>query len=337
MRAWEIASDNGIDGLKLAEKPTPEPGPGEVRVKIAANSINYRDLMTVEHAAARGLQLPFIPNSDGAGVVSAVGAGAPYREGDRVTSCFFSDWDGGEIGPDTMNSALGGALPGVLAEEVVLPARGVIPTPAHLSDMEAATLPCAALTAWHALVMPRPVLAGETVLLLGTGGVSVFAQQFCRMMGVRTIVTSSSDAKLERMKQLGADGTINYRDNPDWDKAVLEMTGGQGVDRAVEVGGPGTFDRSVNATRVGGIIGLIGILTGAGGQVHPTNFMRKSITVRGIYVGSRAMFADMNRAIEHHGLKPVVDDDFAFEDAPEAYRAMRAAGHFGKLGIRVGA
>lgn len=336
MRAWEITTAEGIDGLKLTERPTPEPGPGEVRVRVTANSINYRDLMTVEHAAARGLQLPFIPNSDGAGVVSAVGHGAPYREGDRVTSCFFADWDAGEIGPDTMASALGGARPGVLAEEVVLPARGVIPTPAHLSDAEAATLPCAALTAWHALTQPRPVMAGETVLLLGTGGVSVFAQQFCRIMGARTIVTSSSDAKLARMKELGADGTVNYRDNPDWDREVLEMTGGQGVDRAVEVGGPGTFDRSVNATRVGGVIGLIGILTGAGGQVHPTNFMRKSITVRGIYVGSRAMFADMNRAIGRHGLKPVIDDDFAFEDAPEAYRAMRAAGHFGKLAIRVG-
>lgn len=336
MRAWEIVSDGGIDGLQLNEKPLPEPGPGEVRVRINANSINYRDLMTVENAGARGLPMPMVPNSDGAGVISAVGRGAPWREGDRVTSCFFADWPAGEIGPDTMASALGGARQGVLAEEVVLPAGGVIATPDHLTDLEAATLPCAALTAWHALTMPQPVLAGQTVLLLGTGGVSVFAQQFCAMMGARTIVTSSSDAKLARMKELGADGLINYRDNPDWDQAVLEMTDGLGVDRAVEVGGPGTFDRSVNATKVGGVIGLIGILTGAGGQVHPTNFMRKSITVRGIYVGSRAMFADMNRAIGRHGLKPVIDGIYGFEEAPDAYHAMRAAGHFGKLAIRVG-
>ncbi|WP_416899349.1 MAG: zinc-dependent alcohol dehydrogenase family protein [Minwuia sp.] len=336
MRVWELASHDGIDGLKLAERPLPEPGPGEVRVRVAANSINYRDLSTIENSEARGVALPLIPNSDGAGTVSAVGAGAPYREGDRVTGCFFADWTAGEIGPQTMGSALGGPRPGILAEEIVLPAHGVIPTPVHLSDEEAATLPCAALTAWHALTLPKPIQAGETVLLLGTGGVSVFAQQFCRMMGARTIVTSSSDAKLERMKALGADGTVNYRDNPDWDQAVLEMTGGLGVDRAVEVGGPGTFDRSVNATRIGGIIGLIGILTGPAGTVHPTNFMRKSITVRGIYVGSRAMFADMNRAIELHGLTPVIDETFGFESAPDAYRAMRAAGHFGKLAIRVG-
>ena len=223
----------------------------------------------------------------------------------------------------------------MLAEEVILPERGVIQTPAHLTDAEAATLPCAALTAWHALTQPRPVLAGETVLLLGTGGVSVFAQQFCAMMGVRTIVTSSSDEKLARMKALGADETINYRTTPDWDAAVLDLTGGAGVDRVVEVGGPGTFDRSVNAVRVGGIIGLIGILTGAAGQASPTAIMRKSVTIRGIYVGPRSMFADMNRAISTHGLKPVIDQSFAFGDARAAYHTMRAASHFGKLVIEV--
>lgn len=257
------------------------------------------------------------------------------KEGDRVTSCLFEKWVAGEISASVMASALGGARQGVLAEEVILPEDGVIPTPASLTDEEAATLPCAALTAWHALTLPRQVKAGETVLLLGTGGVSVFAQQFCTMLGARTIVTSSSDYKLEKMKALGASKVINYRMNPEWDTVVLELTGGSGVDRVVEVGGPETFDRSVNAVRVGGIIGLIGVLTGVSGATNPTPIMAKSITVKGIYVGSRAMFTDMNRAIEAHNLKPVIDQTFDFKDARSAYHAMRGAGHFGKLVIKM--
>lgn len=332
MRAWEINAP-GIDALNLADRSLPEPGPGQVRVKMNANSINYRDLTTIEDPVGRKLPYPTVPNSDGAGVISAVGEGSPWSVGDRVTSCFFEEWTAGEISAAAMASALGGARQGVLAEEVILPADGVIATPAHLSDAEAATLPCAALTAWHALTLPRPVMAGETVLLLGTGGVSVFAQQFCAVMGAKTIVTSSSDEKLARMKALGANQTINYRSTPDWDAAVIEMTGGVGVDRVVEVGGPGTFDKSVNAVRVGGVVGLIGILTGIAGQASPTAIMRKSVTVRGIYVGSRAMFADMNKAIEAHGIRPVVDQTFSFETAKDAYHTMRAAGHFGKLVI----
>ncbi|MDF1721660.1 MAG: NAD(P)-dependent alcohol dehydrogenase [Minwuia sp.] len=335
MRAWEIISGGGVDTLNLADRATPDPGPGQVRVRMNANSINYRDLTTIEDPISRKLPFPTVPNSDGAGVVTAAGAGVSLREGDRVTSCFFEDWTAGEISAAAMASALGGARQGVLAEEVILPERGVIATPDHLTDAEAATLPCAALTAWHALTLPRPITAGETVLLLGTGGVSVFAQQFCTMMGARTIVTSSSDAKLAKMVELGANRTINYRTNPDWDAAVLDLTGGVGVDRVVEVGGPGTFDRSVNAVRVGGIIGLIGILTGIAGQASPTAIMRKSLTIRGIYVGPRAMFADMNRAITAHGLRPVIDQSFAFDDAKDAYHTMRGAGHFGKLVINI--
>lgn len=333
MRAWEIIKGGGVDTLNLAARDTPEPGPGQVRVKMNANSINYRDLTTIEDPVSRKLPFPTVPNSDGAGVISAVGEGSECSVGDRVTSCFFEDWTAGEISAAAMASALGGARQGVLAEEVILPAHGVIATPGHLTDAEAATLPCAALTAWHALTLPRPLMAGETVLLLGTGGVSVFAQQFCAIMGAKTIVTSSSDDKLAKMKALGATQTINYRTTPDWDAAVLDLTGGVGVDRVVEVGGPGTFDKSVNAVRVGGIVGLIGILTGIAGQATPTAIMRKSVTVRGIYVGSRAMFADMNAAIEAHGLKPVIDQTFGFEDAKAAYHTMREAGHFGKLVI----
>jgi len=335
MQTWEIVSGDGVDALKLVERETPIPGPGQVRVRMNANSINYRDLITIEGAGARKLPFSIVPNSDGAGVITAVGEGVKLKEGDRVTSCFFEEWVAGEISAPVMASALGGARQGVLAEEVILPEDGVIHTPAGLTDEEASTLPCAALTAWHALTLPRPVKAGETVLLLGTGGVSVFAQQFCTMMGARTIVTSSSDDKLEKMKSLGAGEVINYRTNPEWDAAVLELTGGSGVDRVVEVGGPGTFDRSVNAVRVGGIIGLIGVLTGMSGATNPTSIMRKSITVRGIYVGSRAMFGDMNRAIEAHNLKPMIDQTFDFKDARSAYHAMRGAGHFGKLVIKM--
>ena len=336
MRAWQIVSDGGVDALTLAEVDTPEPGPGEVRVRMHANSINYRDLTTIEDPVSRKLPYPTVPNSDGAGEVTALGAGVTgVSVGDRVASCFFSDWKAGPCSTAAMASALGGARQGVLAEEVVLPAGGVIPIPGDLGFEEAATLPCAALTAWHALTQPRPVIAGETVVLLGTGGVSVFAQQFCKVMGARTIVTSSSDTKLERMKALGASETINYRTKPDWDAEVVRLTDGQGADRIVEVGGPGTLQKSIEAARVGGTIGLIGILTGAAGQITPTSIMRKSLTVRGIYVGHRQMFAEMNTAIATHGICPVIDQTFGFEDARDAYHAMRAAGHFGKLVIRI--
>lgn len=332
MKAWQIVSDGGIDALQLADVETPEPGPGEVRVKIAASSINFRDLMTIKDPVARNLPYPRVPNSDGAGTVTAVGAGVTgLKVGDRVASCFFQDWPAGPCSVDVMNSALGGALDGVLAEEVVLKAGGVIPVPEHLSLEQAATLPCAALTAWHALAEVGGVTAGDTVLLLGTGGVSIFALQFAKLMGARVILTSSSDAKLERAKAMGADDTINYRTHSDWQDAVMDLTGGVGADVTVEVGGAGTLTRSIAATRVGGAIGLIGVLTG--GEINPTLIMRKSLKVQGIYVGSYRMFADMNAAIALHRLEPVIDQTFAFDDAKSAYRAMEAAGHFGKIVI----
>jgi len=331
MKAWQIVTD-GIDALTLAELDVPTPGPGEVRVKIEASSINYRDLMTIKHAAARGIPLPRIPNSDGAGTVTAVGPGVTgIAVGDRVASCFFQDWTDGACSPEAMASALGGAVDGVLAEEVVLKADGVVPVPAHLSAIEAATLPCAALTAWNALVEVGRLKAGDTVLLLGTGGVSIFALQFATAMGARVILTSSSDAKLERARAMGAAETVNYKANPDWQKAVLDLTGGRGVDVTVEVGGPGTLARSVEATRVAGRIALIGVLTG--GTIDPTLIMRKSITLQGVYVGSRRMFREMNKALALHSIKPVIDHTVPFADAKAAYHAMEAAGHFGKIVI----
>jgi len=334
MRAWEIISDGGVDGLNLAERPVPDPGPGQVLIKVAASAINYRDLTTIEDPVSRGLPFPTVPNSDAAGTVAAVGGGVErFKVGDRVMSCFFEDWVDGEISEAAMASALGGARQGVLGEYVCLDQQGVIETPENLDDEQAATLPCAALTAWHALTRPAPVVPGETVLLLGTGGVSVFAQQFCKLFGAETIATSSDNAKLARMKALGARHTINYRDTPEWDQVVKELTNGKGVDRVVEVGGPGTLERSINAVRVGGRIQLIGVLTGGAGQIVPTLLMRKSISLRGIYVGSRAMFAEMNRAIAANGLEPVISERFGFEDAKSAYHRMREATHFGKLVI----
>lgn len=334
MRVWQIVGDGGIDALEPAERPSPDPGPGQVRVRVRANSINYRDLSTVRAPSQRGVSFPRIPNSDGAGEVTAIGAGVSgIAPGDRVAGCFFQDWASGGISAAAMASAQGGPIDGMLAEEVVLNARGVVPVPAHLDHAEAATLPCAALTAWNALVEKGGLRAGETVLLLGTGGVSIFALQFCALAGARAIVTSKSDAKLDRARAMGAWRTINYAETPGWAEAAKQLTGGAGVDHVVEVGGGGTLAQSIDAVRIGGHIAVIGVLSQ--GTVDPTPILRKSIRLNGIYVGSRAMFLDMNAAIEAGGLKPAIDRRFAFADAPDAYRCMEAAGHFGKIVIEV--
>ena len=328
MRAYEIVSPDGIDTLTLADRPSPEPGHGEVLVRMRASSVNYRDPVTVEDPGPR------VPNSDGAGEVVAVGPGVTeFAPGDRVAGCFFRRWVDGPITARAMASALGGALDGVLAEEVVFPADGVVRIPDHLSYEQAATLPCAGLTAWHALVEKGGVKAGETVLLLGTGGVSIFALQFAAMHGARAIVTSSSDKKLDRARALGAWETINYRQTPDWETRVRELTDGEGVDHVVEVGGAGTLEKSVASARVGGHVALIGILTG--GVMNPVGIMRGSLRLSGIYVGSRAMCTAMNDAIAANTLEPVIDHVVAFEDARQAYHDMRAAGHFGKIVISV--
>lgn len=334
MRVHEIQGAGGIDALALAERPVPEPGPGQVLVRMRASSLNYRDLSTVEDPVSRGLSLPLVPNSDGAGEVAAVGAGVTrFEAGERVAGTFFQRWIDGPITPDAMASALGGALDGVLAEYVVLDEGGLVAVPAHLTDEEAATLPCAGLTAWNCLFGPGRLKPGETVLLLGTGGVSMMALQFATLAGARAIVTSSSDDKLARARELGAWQTVNYRETPDWEAAVLELTGGAGVDRVVEVGGAGTLTKSVAATRVGGTVALVGVLTG--GPFDPTAVMRRSVRLQGIYVGPRRMFEDMNRAIEAHALRPLIDRVFDFADARDAFHALRAATHVGKLVVTV--
>ncbi len=335
MKAYEIQSDGGIDALALAERETPAPGPGQILVEMRASSLNFRDLNMVRFPGRMNLAYPRIPNSDGAGEVVAVGAGVTrFRPGDRAAGCFFQAWPSGDISPAVMASAMGGAIDGVLAERVVLNQDAAVHVPDHLSYEEAATLPCAALTAWHALVVKGGLKAGDTVLLLGTGGVSIFALQFAVMHGARVVITSKSDEKLARAREMGAWHTINYSDTPEWAAAVQDLTGGTGVDHVVEVGGPGTLQQSIAAARLGGHVALIGVLKM--GEINPLPIMQKSIRLNGVYVGSRAMFEDMNKAIGANELKPVIDSHFDFDDARDAYRAMEGAGHFGKIVIRMG-
>ncbi len=335
MNAWEINSAGGIDALTAVTRPTPQPGAGEILVRVHAVSLNYRDLLHVLGYADSD-QWPLVPCSDGAGEVVAVGAGVSrFKVGDKVAGTFFQRWNAGGITQDVMESALGGRLSGMLTHHVCLSQDGAVPMPAGWSYAQAATLPCAAVTAWHALIAKGKLAAGETVLVLGTGGVSLFALQIAKMHGARVIVTSSSEEKIARARALGADEAINYRQHPDWEARVLELTGGRGVDHVVELGGSGTLEKSCAAARTGGNVWLIGVLTGFEAKINPLPILFKSLCVQGIYVGSRAMFEDMNAAFSANGLQPVIDRTFAFKDARAAFHCMQAAGHFGKLVVTV--
>ena len=335
MRAYRLPKAAGIDALVEVDLPVPKPGPRQVLVKVAACSLNFRDLAIVLGTYGGPAKPDLVPLSDGAGAVTEVGAGVTrVKPGDRVAGCFFQRWIGGPLAADTAASALGGAIDGMLAEYVVLEEDGVVKLPAHLSFEEGATLPCAAVTAWHALAEHARILAGQTVLVQGTGGVSIFALQLARLMGAEVIVTSSSDDKLARAKALGARHGVNYKKVPEWDKAVVEASGG-GVDHVVEVGGPGTLTQSLRAIRIGGKISLIGVLSGAG-EINPMLIFARRANVQGISVGSAQMFAAMNRAIAVGGLHPIVDKVFAFDETRQAFRHLQSAQHFGKVVIRVG-
>lgn len=334
MRAYEIVSDGGVDALALNSRPTPQPGAGEILVRMRASAINFRDLSTIADPVARAIAYPRIPNSDGAGEVIEVGAGVTrFAAGDRVAGCFFQNWGDGRISTTAMASALGGPVDGVLAEEVVLSEQGAVHLPDQLSFEEGATLPCAGLTAWNCLIEQGGLTAGKTALFLGTGGVSIFGLQIAKMIGARAIITSSSDEKLARAASLGADELINYRETPDWQARVLELTDGVGVDVTIETGGGGTLEKTIEATRVGGTISLIGVLTD--GTINPSSVMRKSIRLQGVYVGNRRMFEDMNAALALNQMHPVIDQLFAFDDARTAFHVMRGAGHFGKLVVSI--
>jgi NADPH:quinone reductase-like Zn-dependent oxidoreductase len=337
MQAYQVQSDGGIGAVRRVELPDPSAGPGEVLVRMRAASLNYRDLGITRGGYARNDRRPVIPLSDGAGEVAAVGAGVTsIQVGERVVGCFFADWQAGDVTEPQMHSARGGGIDGVLAERVVFRQDGLLPVPPHLSYEEAATLPCAALTAWQALVTLGNLKSGDTVLTLGTGGVSVFALQFAKLHGARVIITSGSDEKLSRARELGADETINYRTHPGWHEEVLRLTGGRGVDNVVEVGGPGTLQKSLACARVSGRVSLIGVLAGTDGTVNPLPALFNRVTIQGIYVGSRAMFEDMNRAITANQLRPVIDRVFDFDATLDAYRHLKSGAHFGKVVVRIG-
>jgi NADPH:quinone reductase-like Zn-dependent oxidoreductase len=335
MKLWQIPAF-GIDKLELVEAPTPQPGRGEVLVKVHAVSLNYRDLMVTQGLYNPKMKLPRVPLSDGAGEVVAVGDGVTgIKTGERVAGIFMQNWLEGRPGAAKQRGALGGDIDGMLAEYVMLPEHGVVPVPDHLTWEEAATLPCAGVTAWNAVTHVGKIKTGDTVLIQGTGGVSIFALQFAKGLGARVLGTSSSDDKLERARKLGLDASVNYRQTPDWAKWVLEQTHGEGADLVVEVGGAGTFAASLKAVCTGGTVAQIGVLSQTSEPVPIQPILHRQIRIQGIYVGSRADFIEMNRAIEQSGLKPIVDEVFAFDQAPLALQRMAAGTHFGKLVIRV--
>lgn len=336
MRAYEIQERFGLDQLRQAERPEREPGPGQVRVRTRAVSLNYRDLMMVRGHYNPRQPLPLVPCSDGAGVVEAVGAGVTrFAVGDRVMTCFSQTWLSGPPNEERLRGTLGGPIDGTLAEQLVLDQDGLVRTPEHLTDVEAACFPCAALTAWSALVTHGGITAGDTVLIQGTGGVSIFALQFAELLGARAIVTSSSDEKLARAEALGAWRTINYREDEAWGRTARAMTGGRGVDLVVEVGGAGTLGQSLGAIRIGGTVAVIGVLSGVSTEVSVIPILMQQVRLQGILVGNRDGFEDMNRAVEAKELRPVVDRVFAFDDAAKAFAHMASASHFGKIAIQV--
>ncbi|MGC1784926.1 MAG: NAD(P)-dependent alcohol dehydrogenase [Acidobacteriaceae bacterium] len=333
MKAFQIAQF-GLENLRQVNLPKPAPGAGEVLIRVHATSLNYRDLMIVSGQYDPKLHFPRIPLSDGAGEVAAIGGGVTrFKVEDRVVGLFLQNWQDGAPSSEKSRGALGGDLDGMLAEYVVLPERGVVHFPAHLSYEEASTLPCAALTAWNALHEAAALKSGDTVVIQGTGGVSIFALQFAKLVGARVLGTSSSDEKLAQAKALGLDDGLNYKQNPDWASWVREQTGGVGADVVIEVGGSGTLSESMKASRVGGTIAQIGVLSGADAKFSVAPILMRQIRICGIYVGSRAMMEQMHRAIDTQKMTPVVGKVFPFDEAPTAYRYLEGGKHFGKIVI----
>lgn len=334
MRVIEI-QQFGIDNLALVEREIPKVKESEVLVKFHAASLNYRDLMMINGLYNPKLKMPVVPFSDGAGEVVAVGESVTkWKIGDRVTPIFMQGWLDGEIDFNKARTALGGDLDGVLREFGAFEESGLVRIPDHFSFEEASALPCAAVTAYHALFESGKLKPDDTVLLQGTGGVSIFALQLASIYGCRTIITSSSDEKLQRAKELGADELINYKEREDWDKAVLELTEKRGVDTIVEVGGAGTLQRSVNAVKMGGHIAVIGVLS-AKGEFNPTSILMKSVKMHGIFVGSRQMFEQMNLMLcQHNHLRPIIDKTFDFNEVKEALKYMEKGAHFGKIVVK---
>jgi NADPH:quinone reductase-like Zn-dependent oxidoreductase len=335
MKVFEIR-EFGFDKLTLVEREIPAVRPDEVLVRIGAASLNYRDVMVADGAYNPRMKLPAIPLSDGAGEIVEVGSEvSKWKAGDRVMPLMVQRWFDGESSEEKRRTAMGAGpfWNGVAREYAAFCQDAIVRIPEHLSFEEASTLPCAALTAWHALAVSGCVKPGETVLTLGTGGVSIFAVLFAKLFGARVLATSSSNEKIAKLVELSADETINYRETEAWDKAVLDLTGGRGVDHVIEVGGAGTLQRSINAARVNGHIAMVGALDSSGSFNHVPIFM-KALRLQGIFVGSKAMFEAMNRAIELSGLSPVIDRTFKFEELPDALNYMQTGSHFGKIVIK---
>ena len=337
MKVMQIEEEWNPDNIRMAERPRPEPGPGEVLIKMEAASLNYRDVVVTRRGyGRRSGQLPLVPLSDGAGRVLATGVGVTRASaGDLVCPIFNQRWLAGPLKEEYWTGTLGGPHDGVMQEVMLLREDGLVRAPRHLSALEAATLPCAAVTAWNSVVVQGGVKAGDVVLVQGTGGVSLFALLFAKLHGARVVATSSSDVKLERVRSMGADHVVNYRATPAWDKAAREITGGTGVDLVVEVGGAGTLETSVRAVRVSGTVSLIGVLSGVAGSVNLGPVVTQNIRLQGVTVGSRELFQDMVRAMELHHVRPPIDDHvYDFAEVGPALKALPEGNHFGKVCIR---
>jgi NADPH:quinone reductase-like Zn-dependent oxidoreductase len=334
MLALVIETGFGLENLAIVERPAPSPGPAQVLVRVRAASLNYRDLLICKGQYNPKLNFPRILGSDAAGEVVAIGDKVTrWKPNDKVIGCFMPHWIDGPITESAVKSALGSDRDGVLSEYVVVEEQALVPIPGDLTFEEAATLPCAALTAWNALLGGH-CGPGKTVLLQGTGGVSIFALQFAKALGARVLITSGHDEKLSRALSLGADAGVNYKVQSEWDKWARQQTGGTGVDIVVEVGGAGTLERSIKAARFGGHIALIGVLAGTG-TFNPLPLLMKAARVQGIFVGSRSMFEDMNRLIVGEGIRPVIDRVFPFKESPSAFKYLESGSHLGKVVIKV--
>ena len=336
MQCVVVQDKFGLENLKLVERPDPEPGPGQLLLKMKAVSLNYRDLLMARGHYNPRQPLPLIPASDGVGEVVAVGSGVTRAAvGDRVCPIFAQGWLAGKATPENLRTTLGGPLDGTLTELMTVSAEGVVQVPKYLSDAEAATLPCAAVTAWSALITHGGLKAGETVLTQGSGGVSIFAIQIAKLFGARVIATSSSDTKRKRLEELGADATLNYKDEPKWGKVVRDLSGGAGVDHVVEVGGGNTLGESLRCVRPDGQISVIGVLSGVATDLNILPILMQNIRLQGVLVGHRESFEAMNRAFALSELRPVVDRVFPMAETRAALEHMATGSHFGKIVIAI--
>lgn len=335
MRVFQIENEWGFDNLRLSTRPDPSPGPGQVLVRIKASSVNFRDLVVPErgYGSFTG-NLPLIPLSDGVGEVVQVGAGVSrVSVGDRVCPLFFQDWISGEPDLARLTASLGGPIDGTMAEFMCLSEQGVSKVPSYLSDEQAACLPCAALTAWSALAGCSTTRPGDRVLVQGSGGVALFALQFAKLMGAHVTVISSSDAKIERLHAMGADATINYREVPEWGRAAREITGGRGFDHILELGGEKTLPQSLRCIRPGGVLSMIGVLSGSSLSAPLGQVVTRQVRLQGVTVGHRDSFEAMMRMLEQHRMEPVIDKVFAFAELKEAMAYLKSGAQFGKICI----